>query len=255
MTAQPPDLAPAQFPHAYIFVDIQREWNAAEESIKRSEQIALDISIPAISELRYAGRRIVDALDIAHKGGDIDKIKAVLEDARFCCHRARHDSIDAALSKIAIDLDDMTSRLGYDVVAQAYPDFQVLYTAFSAARAKVAASRSDRQNRNAIYETVSAVDFPHIADHYTKLVVCKPIALGYAARRRSERIVSWVLMVAAVITMILAGLAVDWGKLGPNLRGYLGLTTAPVEHTPPPTKAPALKPPCAKSEQTRSGCG
>ena len=100
MSGQPGNLA--SFPHASLFADIQREWNAAEESIKRSEQIALDVSIPAISELRYAGRRLVDAMDIAQNGGNAQKVTAVLEDARFCCHRARHDAVDAALSKIAI---------------------------------------------------------------------------------------------------------------------------------------------------------
>ena len=210
MSGQPGNLA--SFPHASLFADIQREWNAAEESIKRSEQIALDVSIPAISELRYAGRCLVDAMDIAQNGGNAQKVTAVLEDARFCCHRARHDAVDAALSKIAIDLDDMTRRLGYAEVAQAYPDFQTLYVAFEAARTKVAASRGDRQNRNAIYDTVSTVDFPNIADHYTKLIVCKPIAMAYAAKRRRERFGWWVLLVIAVATMLFAALAVDWGK-------------------------------------------
>ena len=219
----PPANASA-FPHAQIFADIQREWNAAEESIKRSEQIALDLSIPAISELRYAGRRVIDALDIAHNDGTEEKIKAVLEDARFCCHRARHDAIDAALSKIAIDLDDMTKRLGYSAVINAYPDFQLLYVSFATARSKIAYSRGNRQDRNAIYDTVSTVDFPDIADRYTALLVCKPIALAYAARGRAERVGWWVLLAFTLLALMLSALAVDWDKMIPKICAILNFS-------------------------------
>lgn len=215
--------APAEtqspFPYADLLSDIQREWNAAEAAIKLSEQIALDLSIPAISELRYAGRRLIDALDIAHAGGTKERVGAVLEDARFCCHRARHNSIDAGLSKIAIDLDDLTKRLGYAPVAEAYPDFQILYVSFVAAREKVAQSRGDRQNRNAIYETVATVDFPGIATHYTNLLACKPIAMAYARKRTRERVGWWILLFIAISSMILAALAVDWDKVGDKLSG------------------------------------
>lgn len=149
-------------------------WNAAEESIKRREQIALDVSIPAITELRYAGRRIVDAIDLMQNGGSAEQVRAVLEDVRFCCHRARHDSIDAALAKIGIDPDDMTTRLGVAEVAAAYPDFHALYV---------------------------------------ELTVCKPLATSYAARHRREIVSARVLIAVAIATMILAALAVDWHKL------------------------------------------
>ena len=160
---------------------------------------------------------MVDALDIAHKGGSSDKVQAVLEDARFCCHRARHDSIDAALAKIAIDLDDMTRRLGYAAVIQAYPDFQILYVSFEAARTKVAASRGDRQNRNAIYDTVASVDFPDIAKRYTDLLVCKPIALAHARQRNRERIGWWVLLGITVVSLLVAALSADWAKVKANV--------------------------------------
>lgn len=93
----PSGQASDQFPYSDILRDIAKEWNKAESAIKRSEQIAGDVSIPAISELRYAGRRMIDALDAAHHGGNDDKIRALFEDARFCCHRAQHDAIDAAM--------------------------------------------------------------------------------------------------------------------------------------------------------------
>ena len=231
MNAPSADRGP--FPHAPLFADIRREWNAAEETIKLSEQISLNISIPAITELRYAGRRLIDALDIAHADGSPEKISAVLEDARFCCHRARHDSIDAAMAKIGIDLDNMTHRLGYDAVCKAYPEFYNLYTAFAAARAKIVCSRRDRQNRNTIYDTVRMVDFPALARQYTDLMACRPIALEHAAKRRRERIGWWVLLVVTIATMLFAALAVDWPRAKAQIRSHCTASAAAIQPTAP----------------------
>jgi hypothetical protein len=87
-----------------ILADIQREWDMAESAVKRSEQVANDAIIPAINELCYAGRRIIDALNASQMPDSERKVAAYLEDARFNCHRARHDAMDAALDIIARDL-------------------------------------------------------------------------------------------------------------------------------------------------------
>ena len=133
----------------------------------------------------------------------------------------------------------MTKRLGYAAVIQAYPDFQILYVAFSEARQKIASSRGDRQNRNAIYDTVAAVDFPHIAERYTNLLVCKPIALSYAAKGRRDRFAGRILIAAALFTMLLAGLAVDWPKYG---LGHSPVTAPAPKAYIAPLHAPAATP-------------
>lgn len=166
----------------------------AEENIKLCEQIASRAIIPAINELRYAGRRIVDALNKACKGGSEQEVRALLEDARFNCHRARHDALDAALDVMALDFDNLTKRLGTDAVIQAYPDFQSLYRDLMKARRQIRLSRGDRENRNAIYETISNVNFPSIADRNDDLITCKPIALAAAAKSKRQRIGWWVML-------------------------------------------------------------
>lgn len=202
----------AQFPHIEILVDIQREWDLAEEAIKRCEQVARAAIIPAIKELRYAGRRIVDALNKAHKAGSQQDVNALLEDARFDCHRARHDAMDAALDVMALDFDNLTKRLGYDAVIQAYPDFQSLYRDFAKARRQIALSRGDRQNRNVIYETIASVDFPDLADRYADLVTCKPIALAAAAKSRRQRIGWWVMFALTLTALSIAAISFANGR-------------------------------------------
>ena len=187
-----------------ILADIQREWDLAETTIKRSEQVANDVVIPAINELRYAGRRIIDALNAAQLPDHEVKVAAYLEDARFNCHRARHDAMDAALDIIARDFDNLTKRLGYDAVTRAYPGFSALYADFAIARSKIAASRGDRENRDAIYKSIEQVDFPGIADRYAALLTCKPIALSFAAKTRAQRIGFWVMFAVAVSSLAFA---------------------------------------------------
>jgi hypothetical protein len=48
--------------HLALLRAIQDEWNRAETDIKTAELVVNNIVIPSVKELRYAGRRIVDAL-------------------------------------------------------------------------------------------------------------------------------------------------------------------------------------------------
>lgn len=187
-----------------IVADILREWDLAEEAVKRCEQVALAAVIPAVKELRYAGRRIVDALTAAHNGESLDVVRAYLEDARFDCHRARHDAIDAALDVMAKDFDNLTKKLGVDAVMKAYPNFSELYTDFANAREKIAQSRRDRRNRNVIYESISAIDFPNLSNRYANLKTSQPIALQYAAQARRQRFGWWVMFAIMICSLSLA---------------------------------------------------
>ena len=210
--------APAseQFPFGGILRDIAKEWNKAEAAIKRSEQIAGDVAIPAISELRYAGRRMIDALDASHHDGNEDRIKALFEDARFCCYRAQHDAIDAAMAKIGIDLDNLTDKLGFDAVLHAYPEFREFYTDFSVARKKIAQSRGNRNDRNGIYEAITAVDLPNLADRFERLMIARPIAKWTSLRLNLSGVWGVIIGLATIAAAVFAGMAVDWNKYFAN---------------------------------------
>ncbi|MDT0506659.1 hypothetical protein [Novosphingobium sp. MMS21-SN21R] len=203
-------------PYGDFLREIAKEWNKAESAIKRSEQVVGDLSIPAISELRYAGRRLIDALDAAHHDGNSARIQGLLEDARFCCHRAQHDAIDAALAKIGIDLDSMTSKLGFDAILHAYPDFRTLYTDFVQARQKVAESRENREDRNGIYDALTAIDMPRIIDSYSNLKAVLPMAKRAAVQRKLGGVVGAISLLVTIAAAIFAGMAVDWSKYMPQ---------------------------------------
>lgn len=167
---------------------INNEWNRAEGDIKQAEQVCAKVIEPAINELRYAGRRLIDAISLTGKGTAPRGIESLLTDALFDCHRARHDAVDAATSKITLDLDILQTSLGIDVVLQAFPDFPALVREVDALREKIVASRKIRENRENIYTGIEAVDFPELVSRYNALRSSEPIMLRLAKRRRRERV-------------------------------------------------------------------
>ena len=154
---------------ASLFSEIAAEWDRAEEVIKLAEQVILDVVFPAIKELRYAGRRLVDALNCEANGGSPPEVTAYLEDAKFSCHRARHDAIDAALSFMAIELDRLAKQMGYDVVQNSYPEFVNFVERLDEARAAIAESRRNRHDRDKIYTAISKNNFPELVEDFKAL--------------------------------------------------------------------------------------
>ena len=78
-----------------------------------------ELCLPAVNELRYAGRRLIDAW-ISVRRGDLAEATAKIKDAKFDCHRARHDSIDAISSKIAKDISITVDAFTVSIVVNAY---------------------------------------------------------------------------------------------------------------------------------------
>lgn len=173
--------------HLALLTSIAAEWNKAEEHIKVAEQVCDNIVIPAIKELRYAGRRIVDAIGKMQSAETHSEVIAFLKEAQFDCHRARHDAIDAATSKLSIDLDIMEKKLGLEVILPVYPDFPSLYKRLNALRVKIRQSRKDRENRAAIYSVLEGDDFPALVDKFNDMRRSEELMVRMARkRRRSE---------------------------------------------------------------------
>lgn len=178
---------------------IQKEWNQAEQDVKLAEQVCKNIIIPSVKELRYAGRSIVDALNLIRTGGSRREIETLLQDACFNCRRARHDAIDAASSKIAMDLEIMVSQLGYDAILPAFPLFPDLVHDLDELRNKIVISRSNRDERDKIYGELECVDLPSIVLSFNRLRECEEIMKRLAAVRRRNELLTWIGLGLAVI--------------------------------------------------------
>ena len=80
--------------------EIATEWDKAEQLMKLAERLRAKVIHPSVNELRYAGRRLVDALNVAddverdeEKRRDFGRF---IGDCLFRIHCAQHDAIDRA---------------------------------------------------------------------------------------------------------------------------------------------------------------
>lgn len=189
--------------HEETIAKILEEWDAAEKVIKKAEQISEKIIIPSIKELRYAGRRIVEALHGILSGADDKDVHNLIQDALFNCHRARHDAIDAATSKIAIDLNIAAEKIGYEILLSSFSKFPELKTAVLEAREQIVQSRKDRENRDTIYSTIASVDFDVLTKLYREFQECEEIMIELAKKGRRDWLVSRALTVLGLLLALL----------------------------------------------------
>lgn len=191
---------------------IRVEWNRAEEDIKLAEQVCNEIVFPSINELRYAGRRVVDVVHGILTNGPSKELEDLLADARFDCHRARHDAIDTATSKIAIQIENMTTHLKYEAILPVFADFPSLVHDLSTVRKKVSVSRKQRENREAIYSAIEAVDFPALVEKYRTMLESEPMMREIAKRNRWRDFVGtyglWIGVAGFLGTIISTGIAI-----------------------------------------------
>lgn len=174
-------------PYKSILASVRASWNEAEETIKLVEIAIGEPVRPSVQELRYAGRRIVEALDEICNGADEPSITKLLHDAEFDCLRARHDAIDAASSAITIIIERAPDQLDDDVVLEAFPEYGDLVVKLQNASGLIATSRKDRKNRNAVYKAVQNSDFPEILKLYRKFRACVPLMQRIAEKNRRQR--------------------------------------------------------------------
>lgn len=157
---------------------------------------------PSINELRYGGRRLVDVIHGLLNNASEGDIDGWVADARFDCHRARHDAIDTAISKIAIKIDIMVEKLEYEAIIPVFPEFPVLVKQLGDVRKNIARSRENREDREAIYTTVESTDFIGLVERFQRLVECEPIMKKIALKNRWRDVVAVVALVVALAALV-----------------------------------------------------
>lgn len=138
---------------------IRHEWDCTERVLKEAETTCEKVVFPSIQELRYAGRRLVDGLNVLFEEGREDKALDLLRDALFDCHRARHDAVDAVHSKVAGDMRLAVEYLGRDVVLSIFPEITEVQKLLHAIGRDLAEAREDRRDRDRIYKEIIVDDF------------------------------------------------------------------------------------------------
>ena len=149
-------------------------WAEAEKAIKIADQTVGDVIIPAIKELRYAGRKLSKSLHNYVEGTNLTDADRWLEDAINDCFRARHDATDAATAFIADRLEHAITALGTEAVREHFVEYSDLRGLLSSIRKKVADSRHDHNGRHDIYDNIEVDELPKIMELYEKFLANEP---------------------------------------------------------------------------------
>ncbi|MGL4490221.1 MAG: hypothetical protein ACRCU5_12340 [Rhizobiaceae bacterium] len=165
------------------------EWNISEEYLKISEQISAEAVIPGINELRYAGRKLLDAYEL--ETADPKRALTLLNDAVHDCYRARHDCIDVAVSLINSHVELMTKKLTYTKMTGVLPDLGSLISDLSSAQTKMAGSRARRSAREEIYEDIKDIDLPAIRVRYDKLRASEGLLKLEVVKENRSKVLAW----------------------------------------------------------------
>lgn len=188
-----------------ILQQIVVDWDKAEQSIKLAEQVDDVIVNPAIYELRYAGRRMVEAFRC--RPDDEDKAIRLMSDAHFDCLRARHDAIDAMTTKMVGYLEAAADTLGPEVVMACFPKFIELYGVLMRIRSKIADARGKREDREAIYQIIHETDLNgSITSLFSDFRTSEKIMMEMAEKRnrnnKRDKTFGFVGLVLTVLTLL-----------------------------------------------------
>ena len=152
--------------------------------------------------LRYAGRRVIDAVSQVQTNSGVDASELFFQDAQFGCLRARHDAIDAATAKIASNLEIAVKKLGHDVVLWCFPAYVDLLRDLSAVRDLIVVSRENRNDRAAIYAVISAGNFRSLVKSHETMMYAEPVMRRMALKaRRNQAFAVGSIIVGTVLTI------------------------------------------------------
>jgi hypothetical protein len=190
-------------------IRVYNAWADAEEAAKIAEHAVGEAVIPAIMELRYAGRKLAKSLNNYLTGERLAEADRWLEDAINDCYRARHDATDAATAFIAVRLDAATRQYGPDEVRACFPGYPELRSLLAKTRQQIASARRDHNGRHDIYEQLERGSLPKIMELYESFVANEPDLSDRRFRKwlaRQGINLGWVVALIVAVIAIFASL-------------------------------------------------
>jgi hypothetical protein len=183
-------------------------WDETESLVKEAEQINHAMVVPAVSELRYGGRKLIDYVN-GLRNGTRETQRTHLEDFVQCCIRARHDAVDAIVSYITLYLEELETAVGSDLVEHHFPSYVALKRDLFATAKLVAESRRDREARNKIYSAINAEFVDGLIARYRELSMVRSRIFADQHRRDEKQHRTWLVAALALALTAAAILAVS----------------------------------------------
>lgn len=138
---------------------ISDRWNRCERLLKTAEKVRSEVVISAINELRYAGRRIADALVLMHDENstqeDARRAEDFLNEAFHFCERAEHDCVDAITSYVHVLIKKYDEKYDRDMINAICPELKSYRTTLKPQVDElIQLSREQRDKRDTIYQQI-----------------------------------------------------------------------------------------------------
>lgn len=187
------------------------QWNIAERRIKKAEQVrGNEVVASAIFELRYAGRKLIDALQIAsnedwRENEELrDAIHRYLADAIEDCVKSKHDAIDSMLDFVTRWFYEIEETLGLSELQKYFPNYIEVTGKIIEIQDKVSESRGDRHlGRDQIYDEVEQDGYDDILSLYKAMRTSKDrVQLSIKRERWVKRVLIWTAILSPVISLI-----------------------------------------------------
>jgi hypothetical protein len=195
-----------------LLKDLNTQWNIAERRIKKAEFVQGGVVVnSAIFELRYAGRKLIDAhalireKDWKNDSKTYEDICRFLADAIEDCVKAKHDAIDAMVDFVTNWFNELEARVGPEKLVSLFPEYLVTTASIAQIQDKIAQSRENRiAARDGVYDEIEKVEYKSLLDLYDKMRLSRDrIDLIHSSQRRKERSDFYLLFVPAAAAVFL----------------------------------------------------
>jgi hypothetical protein len=198
--------------HALRLRRLSERWDDLEHRIKEAEQLNESVKVAAINELRYTGRRFIDAWLIASKEQkDITDAERVDFDTHIRLAEqyfinADHDLSDSIITFFSERRLLWLEKYGLIKAIKMYPFLNAWIARLDEAQTIVRSSRRDRRARMEGYEKIVSDIIPDLIIKYREIITSEVL---YLARDRRERLIRRLERIGAIVAL-LAGLLTVW---------------------------------------------
>lgn len=183
-------------------------WNRLESRTKAAEQFRHQTITASINEMRYAGRRIVDCLNVMNNGDGSEKAISEINEhliiAKTYLINADHDITDSICFVIHKRISRTVNRYGIDKVCQHVDKFGEIYPLVAEANKIIQGSREDRLVRIKEYERLRDEYLPKLMPLYDSLVkvpelaVEEPETAEMRTLRNRVSFIKWLAIIASI---------------------------------------------------------
>ncbi|MEO1038922.1 MAG: hypothetical protein AAFX09_05205 [Pseudomonadota bacterium] len=221
--------------------DMLDAWNVAEQTMKAAERCHGALIEASVNELRYAGRRIMDAMENYEaavaapdfEDGEVRGFLTILSEASQFCKRAHHDALDATILYFGTAIEEFEREFGPGLIAthiDEYVEFRSLMRETD--ELIVQARRNRSQSRDANYAEISERLLPELKRCHQALVGNQVLLTDLyekkiEAEKRSRRDVwmdravgfltgALIAVIGAILTSALAGSELTEGSARAN---------------------------------------